>query len=85
MNIKKDDVPYHLHTMVDIVGNEKFLEICKMYGGSAVYIPVYKKVIMGERNRQLIKDFNGKNLDVLRFKYNMSKEHLKRIVDKEGM
>ena len=42
-----EDIPYDLQTMAKIVGFENFLEICRMYGGTYVYIPVYKKVIMG--------------------------------------
>ena len=72
MEVTKEDIPYDLHVMVDIVGMDNFLEISKMYGGSNVYIPVYKKVIMGERNRQIIREFNGKNLAGLRLKYGIS-------------
>ncbi|WP_455539694.1 hypothetical protein [Terrisporobacter sp.] len=40
MKILIDDIPYDLRTMAEIVGFENFLEICRMYGGSLVYIPV---------------------------------------------
>ena len=55
-----EDIPYGLCAMVEIVGMEKFVEICKLYGGSTVYIPVHSKVTLAERNRQLIKGYNGK-------------------------
>ena len=45
MRVKIDDVIDSLALMYDIVGEEKFLEIVKMYGGSNVYIPTYKSVI----------------------------------------
>lgn len=80
MKITKDDVPYNLHTMVEVIGYDKFLEICKMYGGTTVYIPIYKKVIMGERNKKLLKEFNGRNIRELGMKYNLSKEQVRRIV-----
>ncbi|MEG1411708.1 MAG: Mor transcription activator family protein [Terrisporobacter sp.] len=83
MEITKDDVPYQLHTMVEIVGYHRFLEICKMYGGTAVYIPVYRKVVMSERNKQIIKEFNGRNINALSIKYNLSKEQVKRIIESE--
>ena len=66
MNVIMEDIPYNLHTMVDIVGIENFLQICKMYGGSSIYIPVYSKMIMGDRNRRMVRDYNGKNIDRLR-------------------
>ena len=85
MDIRNEDIPYNLHTMVDIVGSDKFLEICKMYGGTSVYIPVYSRVIIGDRNRRLIKDYNGKNLDALRVKYGISNEYVRRILQREGV
>lgn len=85
MDIRNEDIPYNLHTMVDIVGFDNFLEICKMYGGTSVYIPVYSRVIIGDRNRRLIKDYNGKNLDALRVKYGISNEYVRRILQREGV
>lgn len=85
MDIRNEDIPYNLHTMVDIVGSDNFLEICKMYGGTSVYIPVYSRVIIGDRNRRLIKDYNGKNLDALRVKYGISNEYVRRILQREGV
>lgn len=85
MNIKIEDIPENLHQMVEIVGIEKFVLICKMYGGVTLYIPVYNKVIMGDRNRKIVRDYNGKNLDRLRVRYNISQEQLKAILRREGV
>ncbi len=85
MDIKIDDIPENLHQMVEIVGIEKFVLICKMYGGAMVYIPVYNKVVMGERNRRIVRDYNGRNLDRLRVRYNISEEQIKQILKKEGV
>ena len=80
MNILMEDIPYGLCAMVEIVGMDKFVEICKLYGGSTVYIPVHSKVTLAERNRQLVKDYNGKNIDALRVKYGISNQQIKRIL-----
>ena len=80
MNILMEDIPYGLCAMVEIVGMDKFVEICKLYGGSTVYIPVHSKVTLAERNRQLIKDYNVKNIDALRVKYGISNQQVKRIL-----
>lgn len=66
MDIKIEDIPYSLHTLVDIVGYDDFLEICKMYGGSSVYIPVHSRVVNGQRNREIVREYNGKNIDLLK-------------------
>lgn len=85
MKFLLDDIPYNLHAMVEIVGEEKFLEIARLYGGSNLYIPVYNKVIMKERNREIAKEFNGKNLDILRLRYGMSTQQIKRLLSQEGI
>ena len=84
MNIRRDEIPYRLQPMVEILGMEKFLEIIRFYGGSNIYIPVYSKVAMKSRNRQIAKDYNGHNMEDLRMKYGISEQQLKRVVRKEG-
>lgn len=85
MNVVIEYIPYNLHTMADLVGVENILQICKMYGGSSIYIPVYSKMIMGDRNRRMVRDYNGKNIDRLRVRYDLSKEQVKYVLRKEGV
>ena len=85
MDIQIDDIPYNLHQMVEIIGMKNFLKLCKMYGDYTLYITVYNKVIMGDRNRKIVKEYNGKNLTVLRNKYGLSPEQIKCILKKEGV
>lgn len=80
MYIKMEDIPYNLHTMVEIIGIDKFIELLKIYGGSVIYIPVYKRIILPERNRKIIKEYNGKNVDLLRQKYNLSNAQIKNVI-----
>ena len=81
MAVKVDDISWTLHAMIDIIGMDKFMEISKLYGGSNVYIPIYSKVIMGDRNRNIILEYNsGKTVDSLRLKYNLTKQQIKLII-----
>ena len=84
MDIRIEDVPYDLHTMVDIIGMEKFEELSKFYGGASVYIPIHNKLVMGCRNRNIVKEYNGKNLKLLRAKYGISEQQVKRIIMENG-
>ena len=83
--VQINDIPYSLHQMVEIIGMENFLKICKMYGGYTLYIPVYNKVIMGDRNRKIVREYNGKNLTALRNKYGLSPEQIKYILKDKGV
>ena len=80
MSIELDDVPFDLQEMVNFIGMENFLKVCKFYGGRSLYVPLYKNLLIKERNRNIVKEYNGKNLDELRLKYNMSNTQLKRVV-----
>lgn len=84
MDILMDEIPYNLHTMVEIIGMENFLKVTKLYGGANVYIPVHHKVTMGERNREIIRKYNGKNIKQLRMKYGITEVQLKKILE-EGL
>ena len=80
MDLLKEYIPYYLHSMVDMIGEENFLKICKMYGGSSIYIPVYKRATQGIRNAAIFKDYNGKNIDALRIKYKLSNRRIRDLV-----
>lgn len=81
INIRMEDIPYDLHAMVEVVGMEKFEEISKLYGGTAIYIPVYKRIIIGGRNREILRTYNGKNINELRLKYGISNQQIRRIIE----
>lgn len=83
MNIKSGDISENLEMLLEIVGKEKFLEIARMYGGSNVYIPTYSSAIKSARNREIVKKYNGFNVNNLAREYNMSVTHIKRILKED--
>ena len=80
MKIRKEDVYEHLELLYEIVGDEKYLDIVRMYGGSNLYIPTYKATIRSSRNREIRKRYNGVNGSQLAFEYGMSVNNLRNIV-----
>lgn len=84
MEIIKEDIPYNLESMVEIIGVDNFLKITKLYGGTSIYIPVHRKMVMSDRNRRIVEEYNGKNLDRLRVRYGLTKQQLKYVLKKEG-
>ena len=83
MKIRRDDVYEHLELLYEIVGDEKYLEIVRMYGGSNLYIPTYKATIRNSRNREIRKRYNGVNGSLLAAEYGMSVNNLKNIVNRD--
>ena len=80
MKIRKEDVYEHLELLYEIVGDEKYLEIVRMYGGSNLYIPTYKATIRNSRNREIRKKYNGINTSLLAMQYGMSVNNVRNIV-----
>ena len=66
--------------MVDIIGVEKFEEISKFYGGTSVYILIHRKVILRRRNIEIVKSYNGKNINHLRIKYGITSQQIKKVL-----
>jgi Mor family transcriptional regulator len=81
MKIKAKDICDKLDLLFEIVGEEKFLEITKMYGGNNVYIPTYKSTIRNSRNREIVKRYNGVNANQLAAEYGICVNHVKRIIN----
>lgn len=82
MSIEKDDVPFELHELVEIVGIENFEKVSKYYGGTSIYIPVHRKLSIGTRNREIIRAYNGRNMSELSRKYGLTKKQIKKIIEK---
>ncbi len=81
MKINMEDVCENIQILYDIVGMENFLEISKMYGGTNIYIPTYKSVIRNNRNREIIRKYNGKNINILANEYGISSTQIKKIIN----
>ena len=81
MSIELDNVPFDLREMVELIEIENFIKVCRFYGGRSVYVPLYKNLLIKDRNRRIIAEYNGKNLDELRLKYSMSNSQLKRVLN----
>lgn len=80
MKIRKEDVYEHLEMLYEIVGDEKYLEIVRMYGGSNLYIPTYNASIRNSRNREIRKKYNGVNASSLAMQYGMSVNNVRNII-----
>lgn len=85
MKLEKEDVSASLELLLQIVGEENYLEIARMYGGMSIYIPTYTSALRSARNREIAKRYNGVNTERLASEYRMSVNHIKRILKREGV
>lgn len=82
MGIFIDDIPTNLQGLLEIVGEDKFNQIVRYYGGEKVYIPTYNTLIKPSRNRDIIKRYNGVNAGILGREYNITANQVKRIANR---
>lgn len=80
MKFKIEDVSEKLHLMIEILGEEKFLEVVRFYGGDRVYIPTYKSVVRSVRNDDILRRYNGINENQLAMEYGVSTNQIRRII-----
>ena len=83
MEILIESLHEDLHNMVDIIGIDNFIKIVKIYGGSAIYIPTYKTILIQERNKNIIKEYDGSNISYLRKKYNLTNSQIRKLLKKK--
>ena len=60
MDLLNEHIPYYLHSMFDMIGEENFLKICKMYRESSIYIIVQTKKDTINRERKIFCAYENK-------------------------
>ena len=79
--VNKEDVPEQYRDIVELLGLEKFLELCELLGGSLVYVPTLKSMLQEGRNREICKRFNGGNFGQLAREYRLSERRVRKIIE----
>lgn len=80
MSLRSEDICFNLETLYEIVGEKEYIEITRMYGGSAIYIPTYNSTMRNHRNRDIIKRYNGVNASQLAREYQITTNQVRRII-----
>lgn len=64
----------------EAIGIKSFLELCKQYGGTSVYIPKLDTMIRPARDELICKEYNRVNCRELAHKYGLSQTQIRKIV-----
>lgn len=62
------------------IGDEIAVEMAAYWGGQLIYFPKGKFLILSKRDRQIYAEFNGHNVKELARKYDVSEQHIYRII-----
>ena len=85
MNILSTDFDEVYDDIIEAIGIDNFIELCKLRGGMSVYFPQHSCVTRLARNREIVKRFNGVNFEKLAREYRLSESYIRRILKREGV
>lgn len=79
-NINLDDLPEDCRQIAEVIGLEALVRLVKAYGGETLYLPKADRLAIGARNREIRKNFNGRNYRELARRYNLTETWIREIV-----
>lgn len=85
MKVLSTDVNENYDDIIEEIGIDNFIKLCKLRGGMSVYIPKHSCITRLARNRDIVKKFNGANFENIAREYRLSVSYVRRILKKEGL
>ncbi len=67
---------------IDLLGIDSFIKFIYYFGGSQVYFPTYKSVFKNCIRKEIIKEYDGRNIFSLCVKYGLSERVIRDWVTK---
>jgi Mor family transcriptional regulator len=66
--------------MARIIGIERLLALCEVFGGTTIYIPKKERILQHARNEAIRHEFECQNYRQLAAKYGLSERRIRQIV-----
>jgi len=80
MDTEPDELSGAGAEMARIIGVERLLALCEVFGGTTIYIPKKKRILQQVRNKAIKREFNSQNYRQLASKYGLSERRIRQIV-----
>jgi len=77
--IAPEDLPSQWQELAASLGLVNLLQLCKLYGGTSLYIPKYENLISPAKRRAIGKLFNGRNHKELARRFEISERSVYEI------
>lgn len=79
-NVDVSDIPETYQPVVSLIGLDNFLKLCRYAMGDELYFPMQESILRNARNRLIIQEYNGNNLQELSKKYGLTRNYIRNIV-----
>jgi Mor family transcriptional regulator len=66
--------------MARIIGIERLLALCEVFGGTTIYIPKKKRIVQQARDKAIRREFDCLNYRQLASKYGLSERRIRQII-----
>lgn len=66
--------------MARIIGIERLLALCEVFGGTNLYVPRKERILQKIRNKAIRREFERQNYRQLAAKYGLSERRIRQIV-----
>lgn len=83
IKVEASDLQEGWAELVEVIGLEKFLELCRLYHGDFVYIPTIQSVQREARNRMIHADYRHLTEKELSKKYGLTTNQIRYILKRK--
>lgn len=84
-NLKINDIPEQYRDIAEFMNVSTFIEFCRYFGGSYIYIPNVKTFEAIVRDKDIINmNNNGISIKKIAKKYNVTTNYVRKIIKRAG-
>lgn len=80
VSINLNDLYGEQYDLAVLIGLDNYIKLCKIYGGTTLYIAKYDKLLNIQRDQDIAREFNGYNHKYLAIKYKLSDRTIREIL-----
>jgi Mor family transcriptional regulator len=78
--VRPEEIPIEYQDIVEAIGVEHLIKLSIIIGGTTNYFPKLDRLIQQTRDRLVIDEYNGYNVDELAHKYDISDVWVRRVI-----
>ena len=78
--VKPNEIPVEYQELVQAIGVENLIKLSILIGGTTNYIPKLDRLIQQTRDRLIVTEYNGYNINELATKYDITDVWVRKVI-----